>query len=274
MTPLAPQGALRVAARARLEAGGPLSPDALARDVLALARVEPSLADRLLGAFLGGDPAFERVDGRWRLAPRPRAGAPRRLADIPFVVVDVETTGGRPPADRITEIAAVRVRCGRLEEEWTTLVNPGCLIPWFAERLTGIDDALVARAPAFRRVADRFLEFLGGAPFVAHNADFDWRIVNAELLEARGGTLVNAHVCTVRLARRLLPHVRRRNLDALAYMFGIPVEGRHRALPDARAAARVLVRLLELADERGVTTEVDLAELCGYEGTLYPAGSY
>lgn len=274
MTFLARQGALRASARARLEADGPLAPDLLARHVFAFARIEASLADRLLGALLGPDPAFERRELCWRLAPPTQAGAPRRLEDIPFVVVDVETTGGRPPADRIVEIAAVRIRGGRLDGEWSTLVNPGCPIPWFVERLTGIDDALVTRAPAFGSVAGPFLEFLGGAPFVAHSAHFDWQFVNAELIHASGGTLTNARVCTVRLARRLLPHVRRRNLDALANLFGIAIEGRHRALPDARATARLLAHLLDLAGEQGVTTEEDLAGLCGATGTLYPSSLY
>jgi DNA polymerase-3 subunit epsilon len=140
--------------------------------------------------------------------------------------------------------------------------------------LTGIDDRLVSRAPTFDGVADEFLGFLGGTIFVAHNAHFDWRFVNAELLRARSGTLANPRLCTVRLARALLPHVRWRSLDALAWLFGIPIEGRHRALGDARATARVLLHLLEVADERGARTEADLIELAGHPGTLFPLRPY
>ena len=129
-------------------------------------------------------------------------------------------------------------------------------------------------APAFDRVADEFLSFLGGTTFVAHNAHFDWRFVNAELLRARGGRLTNARLCTIRLARRLLPHVRHRNLDALAWLFGVTVEGRHRALPDARATARILLALLDVAEESGVADEVHLATLGGVGGTLWPARPY
>jgi DNA polymerase-3 subunit epsilon len=123
-------------------------------------------------------------------------------------------------------------------------------------------------------VADTFLEFLGGAVFVAHNARFDWRFVNAELLYARGGRLTNARLCTVRLARRLLPHVKRRNLDALAWLFGIEVNGRHRALGDAQATARILLALLDVAEEQGVVDELDLAAIGGVGGTLWPAQPY
>lgn len=275
MTPLARQGELAAIARARLAADGPMPPGPLAREVLGLLRVDESVAERLVGTLLGGDRAFERTgDGRWRLTPHSSTGAARSLREIPFVVVDVETTGGRPPGDRVTEIGAVRVQGGRVKAEWSSLVNPGRPIPSFVSRLTGIHDATVAAAPPFGAVADAFLEFLGGAAFVAHNARFDWRFVNAELLHARGGRLTNARLCTVRLARRLLPHVKRRNLDALAWLFGIEIHGRHRALGDARATARILLALLGVAEESGVQDELDLAAMAGVEGTLWPARPY
>ena len=274
MSPLARQGGLAALARARL-AAGPMPPGPLAREVLGLARVEESIAERLVGTLLGGDSAFERTgDGFWRLTPESAAGAARSLREIPFVVVDVETTGGRPPGDRVTEIGAVRVRGGRVEAEWSSLVNPGRPIPSFVSRLTGIHDATVAAAPPFAAVADTFIEFLGGAAFVAHNARFDWRFLNAELLRSNGGLLTNARLCTVRLARRLLPHVGRRNLDALAWLFGIEIPGRHRALPDARATARILLALLEVAEEQGVADELELAAIGGVGGTLWPARPY
>jgi DNA polymerase III epsilon subunit family exonuclease len=269
VTPLDRRGALRDLARACLSER-PLPADTVARRVLRFTRVEGPIAERLVGTLLGEDPAFERSEGLWRLARPSLAGPMRRLHEIPFVVVDVEATGGRPPRDRIIEIAAVRVRGGRIREEWATLVDPGRSIPPFVARLTGIDTSTAAAAPPFTHVVDEFLAFLGGGAFVAHNAAFDWRFVNAELLAVRGGRLTNARLCTVRLARRLLPGVRRRNLDALAHVFGIPVEGRHRALGDARATARILLRLLDVASERGIETEEDLAELAGAGGTLWP----
>jgi DNA polymerase-3 subunit epsilon len=275
MTPLAREGGLAAVARARLAALGPMPSGPLAREVMALSRIDEVVAERLVGTLLGGDSAFERTgDGRWRLAPPSAAAAVRSIREIPFVVVDVETTGGRPPGDRVIEIGAVRVRGGRVEGEWSSLVDPGRGIPSFVSRLTGIANSAVAGAPRFERVADEFLGFLGGAAFVAHNARFDWRFVNAELLRARGGRLTNARLCTVRLARRLLPHVKRRNLDALAWLFGIEIEGRHRALPDARGTARLLLELLDVAEASGVADERDLAMLGGIDGTLWPARPY
>lgn len=273
MTQLARPGALRNRARAFLAGRGCASHEALALELLALERVEASLAERLVGTLLEGDAAFARVESGWRLAPGPRAPS-RGVAEGPLVVVDVETTGGRPPGDRITEIGAVRLLRGRIDGEWSSLVNPGRSIPWFVERLTGIDQRLVASAPTFAEIADDFLEFLGGATIVAHNAHFDWRFLNAELLRSRDGALVNSRICTVRLARALLPHVRRRSLDSLAWLFGITVEGRHRALGDARATAWILLHLLEVAEERGIRTEADLIGLAGQAGTLFPLPPY
>jgi DNA polymerase-3 subunit epsilon len=275
MSPLAREGGLAAVARARPAALGPMPSVPLAREVMALSRIDEVVAERVVGALLGGDATFERTgDGRWRLAPPSVAAAARSIREIPFVVVDVETTGGRPPGDRVIEIGAVRVRAGRIEGEWSSLVDPGRGIPPFVSRLTGIANSAVAGAPRFERVADDFLQFLGGGAFVAHNARFDWRFVNAELLRARGGRLTNARLCTVRLARRLLPHVKRRNLDALAWLFGIEIEGRHRALPDARGTARLLLELLDVAEASGVADERDLAALGGIDGTLWPARPY
>jgi DNA polymerase III epsilon subunit family exonuclease len=275
MTPLAREGGLAAVARARLAALGPMPSGPLAREVMALSQIDEDVAERLVGTLLGGDRTFERTgDGRWRLAPGAAAAAARSIREIPFVVVDVETTGGRPPGDRVIEIGAVRVRGSRIEGEWSSLIDPGRGIPPFVSRLTGIANSAVAAAPGFERIVDEFLEFLGGAAFVAHNARFDWRFVNAELLRVRGGRLTNARLCTVRLTRRLLPHVKRRNLDALAWLFGIQIDGRHRALPDARATARILLALLDVAEEIGVADEVDLAALGGVDGTLWPARPY
>lgn len=270
MTPLDRRGALRQLARACL-ANQPLPAELVARRVFHLRGAGAPVAERLVDTLLGDDPGFERtLEGLWRIGAPPPETPLRPLREIPFVIVDVETTGGRPLCDRIIEIAAVRVVGGRVVAEWASLVDPGRPIPPFVARLTGIDDRAVAAAATFAEVADDFLAVLGGGAFVAHNAGFDWRFVNAELFAVRGGRLTNAHLCTVRLARRLLPGVRRRNLDALAHLFGVTVEGRHRALGDARATARILLRLLDTAMERGVETEADLAALAGAGGTLHP----
>ncbi|MGD8277259.1 MAG: 3'-5' exonuclease [Gemmatimonadota bacterium] len=173
------------------------------------------------------------------------------LRSLEYVVVDVETTGGSARrGHRITEFAAVRMRGdGRWLGEYSTLVNPERHIPGFVSRLTRITDAMTARAPLFADVSDRIREILSGAVFVAHNASFDWRFVSTELDWAVHEPLRGRVLCTVRLARKVVPEVRRRSLDSLCHYFGFENEARHRAFGDARVTARILARLLDRLDD-------------------------
>lgn len=231
---------------------GPVHTLELARDVLGLTG-HPGAASAAVFALLGGDVRF-RLDGegRWSLAPG-GVHIGRPLGSLSFAVVDVETTGGRSASGhRIIEIAVVEVRDGAVAGDFHTLVDPGRGIPTMIQSLTGITPPMVAGAPEFHHVAPRVAERLEGRVFVAHNAAFDWRFVTDELVRAGYETPDVARLCTVRMARVLLPGLRRRNLDALTRHFGIPVHQRHRAFGDALATARVLLRLLDEAGCRGI----------------------
>lgn len=174
------------------------------------------------------------------------------LASLSYVVVDVETTGARAWAgDRITEVAAVVVRDGEIREVYETLVNPQRPIPPMISALTNITWSMVKDAPLFRDVCDRLLYTMGGHIFVGHNAAFDWRFVTAEVSRASGQRLAGRQLCTVRLARRLLPHLRSRSLDHVAAYYGVDITARHRAAGDAIATAHVLLGLLRDARDRG-----------------------
>jgi len=173
--------------------------------------------------------------------------------------VDVETTGMRPASsDRITEIAVVLVPGTRRELLFDSLVNPGRPIPPIVSAMTGITDAMVRAAPRFEEVADRVLEALAGRVFVAHNARFDWGFVAAELHRARDLRLEGLRLCTVRLARRLVPAAESCALDALSLHFALENPARHRAAGDALVTAVLLERLLRLAREAGARTLMDL----------------
>ena len=109
----------------------------------------------------------------------PTRGTP--FADVPFLVVDVETTGiSAWSGDRITEVAAVYVKGGKVREAFQSLVNPGRPIPPFITRLTGIDDAMVRHAPSFGEIAGELAQQMVGRVFVAHNARFDWNFLSSE----------------------------------------------------------------------------------------------
>ena len=120
---------------------------------------------------------------------------------------------------------------------------------------------MVATAPRFREIAESFADFLQGGIFVAHNAAFDWRFLSAELERSIGAVPVGRQLCTVRLARKLLPQLPSRSLDSLACFFDLRIAARHRALDDARATAELLLRLLGMLEEREITRWTDLQTL-------------
>jgi len=196
-----------------------------------------------------------QCDSRRSLVP------PQSLKAMSWVVVDVETTGGSPPSDRITEIAAVVVRDGKIAEVFESLVNPQRPIPSFVSKLTNITWEMVRNAPTFSGVAEDVMKALEGNVFVAHNAAFDWKFVSHEVTRATGNRLVGERLCTVRLAKGLLPGLPRRSLDHLANHYGVEINGRHRAGGDAIATAHCLIRLLKDAEDRGCSTWEELESL-------------
>ncbi|MCV7281486.1 DEDD exonuclease domain-containing protein [Mycolicibacterium flavescens] len=185
------------------------------------------------------------------------------LHDTTFVVVDLETTGGRARGDQpdaITEIGAVKVRGGVVLGELATLVDPGRSIPPQIVQLTGITTAMVCDAPRIESVLPAFLEFSRGAVLVAHNAGFDIGFLRAAAEHCQLPWPRPPVLCTVKLARRVLtrdeaPSVR---LSALARLFGSATTPTHRALDDARATVDVLHGLFERVGNQGVHTFSDL----------------
>lgn len=232
--------------------GAPHPPEELARKVLGVRNAPSALADRVVSELLEGRPDVELREGRWHLA---RGEPPRGpLREMDYVVVDLETTGTTPSrGHRVTEVAAVQVSDGRVVGEFSSLVDPGRPIPPSIQELTGITDAMVADAPPFEEVCDLLRERMEGRIFVAHNVPFDWRFLTAEMRRARSLLPEGPRLCTLRLARRALPGLPRKGLDAVARHYGIEVEARHRAMGDALATADLLLELLEEVDGLGVS---------------------
>lgn len=191
------------------------------------------------------------------------------LRDTTFVVVDLETTGGAPGSDGVTEIGAVKVRGGQVLGEFATLVDPGRAVPPTVVALTGITDTMVTAAPAMAAVLPSFLEFAAGAVLVAHNAPFDVGFLRAACAEQGRAWPRTTVLCTARLARRVLtrdeaPSCRLGALARLLHARTVPV---HRALADARATVDVLHALLERVGGLGVHS---LEELLGYLPEVRP----
>src|SRR5205814_8062220 len=156
------------------------------------------------------------------------------LHQAPLAIVDLETTGTRPAADRITEIGVVEIERFEVVSEWSNLVNPGRTLPSEIQMLTGISPEMLSQAPRFADLAADLHERLAGRVFIAHNARFDYGFLRREF--DRAGIKFHASaVCGVRLARRLYPRERGHDLDSLIARHGLTCSARHRAMGDAEA---------------------------------------
>ena len=238
-------------------AGQPRTADELAREVLGLHNAPSSVSARLAAALLGGDPRTSQLpDGRWALVAA-ATGSPL-IDDCAFAVVDVETTGSRTLGDRVLEVGVVVVQGTRREMLVDQLINPGRPVPSVITGVTRITDEHIRSAPYFEEVADDVVAALTGRVFVAHNVRFDWSFVSAELKRTRGLVLNGPRLCTARLARRLVPAAESCGLDWLSQYFGFSNPARHRAGGDAWTTAQLLLRLLDLAREKGARTLQDL----------------
>lgn len=181
------------------------------------------------------------------------------LFDVTFAVLDLETTGLDPVADRITEVGVVKARAGEVLGEFATLVNPGRPIPPAVSTVTGITDHLVADRLPIEAVLPALVEFLRGTVLVAHNAPFDTRFLAATLQRHAYPPLDLPVLDTAAIARRILrDEVRNCRLSTLAAHARSRTVPEHRALPDARATLDVLHLLIERTGSLGATTLEDL----------------
>jgi len=170
-----------------------------------------------------------------------------------YTVIDIETTGGNPQYDKITEIA-IYVHDGlRIIDEFTSLINPEKSIPYYISQMTGITDDMVANAPRFFEVARKIVDLTTGKIFVAHNAPFDYRFIQSEFKHL-GYEFERETLCTVRMSRKLIPGKSSYSLGNLCNDLGIKISGRHRAAGDALAT----VKLLELLFSVNKQTDSDL----------------
>jgi DNA polymerase-3 subunit epsilon len=242
---------------------GPADARTLISHVCQLPTMPAAVAEHMAVALFAGHRGFIREpDGRWGLVRDVAFPSAERLAGLSYAVVDVEATGGRSyGGDRITEVAVIEVKDGVATTVFDSLINPQRAIPPWISRLTNISWAMVKDAPIFPEICDQLLGVLDGRVFVAHNANFDWRFLSMEIERATGRTLFGRRLCTVKLAKKVVPFLRRRSLDHVALHYGIEITRRHRAGGDALATARVLLRLLDDARHEGCETWHDLQRL-------------
>jgi DNA polymerase III subunit epsilon len=161
-----------------------------------------------------------------------------------YAVVDIETTGTYAAANGITEISIHIFDGENVVEKFETLVNPGQPIPRYIQAFTGINDDMVATAPKFREVAEKIHAILQNKTFVAHNVNFDYSFVKAQL-QACGFDLDSKKLCTVRLSRKIFPGFASYSLGNLCHSLGIIINERHRAGGDTEATVKVFQLLLQ-----------------------------
>ena len=230
--------------------------------VFKLSHIDDELAGLLVADLIRNDRRFKISDNTVELLED--AIYSRLLRDLEFVVVDVEATGAKTPPNRLIELGAYKIRQGSIVEKFHSLVNPEIPIPRFVASLTGISNEMVKRAPVFAEVAPRWLDFVSDSVLVAHNAPFDTSFLNHEISRVYPGhRMVNPHLCTVRLSRRVLPELVNHRLDTIASHFSIPIASRHRAGSDALATAEIFLLLLtRLEENHGVK---DLAAASNFQ---------
>jgi len=161
-----------------------------------------------------------------------------------FAIIDIETTGGDPKVNKITEVAILIHDGEKLIDQYTTLVNPEQEIPPFISQLTGITNEMVQKAPPFRDVARHIERLTQDRIFVAHNVRFDYFFMKEEFKKI-GIPFQRKQLCTVRLSRKILPGLVSYSLGNLCEQIQIPIFDRHRAMGDAAATLKLFQRLLE-----------------------------
>jgi DNA polymerase-3 subunit alpha (Gram-positive type) len=174
------------------------------------------------------------------------------IKNTEFVVFDVETTGlSAQDGDRIIEIAAMKIKDGKVVDKFYSLVNPKRMIPIGATRVNNITDDMVAQAPDSSDVLPQMLTFIGGACVAGHNVRFDLNFLGYEL--ALLGRKINdgtPAVDTLKMARELLPYLSNYRLAYLARSLGVVVSETHRAMADVDLTVQVLMRMIEMAADQ------------------------
>ncbi len=168
-----------------------------------------------------------------------------------YAIIDVETTGGSPRAEKITEIA-IYIHDGlKIVDEFISLVNPEKNVPYNITLLTGITNEMVTDAPKFYEIARNIVELTENKIIVAHNSNFDYNFIRHEF-KSLGYNFQRKQLCTVRLSRKLIPGLRSYSLGTLCNELGIKITGRHRAAGDALATVKLFEILIELNRSAGL----------------------
>ena len=177
-----------------------------------------------------------------------------------YAIIDIETTGGQFNKEGITEIAIYKFDGTEIVDQFISLVNPEIPIQPFVVKLTGINTAMLRLAPKFYEVAKRIIEITEGCTIVAHNASFDYRVLQLEF-KRLGYEFQKPTLCTVELSKLLLPDAQSYSLGKLVRSLGIPIADRHRASGDAAATLKLFKLLLGKDSDKKIVKQLIKNEL-------------
>ena len=184
------------------------------------------------------------------------------LLDGTFIVIDLETTGFNVEHAEVIDIAAVRVEGGVITEKFSSLVNPGFFIPERIKRLTGITNAMLIGQPKIEEVFPEFLEFIGDNILVGHFIEQDIKFLDKYYKRLYGKKFKRPTLCTLKLARKLFPDLKKYSLENLSNFLGYETNGIHRALKDAELTAYIFLNILnELWNKYGIGDYFSLKRL-------------
>lgn len=191
------------------------------------------------------------------------------LKDTEFSVLDVETTGLSARNNRVIEIGIVKVKNLKITDKYTTLINPGCDIPYFITQFTGIANSDVQYSPSFYDTAEDIEDFIGNSIVSGHNLSFDEGFLSCEFARNGFEPLSNLSVCTLKLSRKIFPSLKSKSLGSVSEYLGIKNRDSHRALSDAEATAQILIKLIKkLSKEKGIKT---IQQLFEFQSSVVPS---
>ena len=182
----------------------------------------------------------------------------KKIDDEEFVVFDIETTGLNSHTNEIIEIGAVKIKAGRIVDRYSQLINPGRPIPYHITEITSITDEQVANEPKIDEVIGKFVDFVGDAVLVAHNAPFDMGFIKRDIKKYLSIDYQCSVIDTLQMARDLFPDLKKYGLGDLNKTLGLALEKHHRAVDDSQATANMFIIFLEKYKEKGLEYMKDI----------------
>lgn len=182
----------------------------------------------------------------------------KKIDEEEFVVFDIETTGLNSHTNEIIEIGAVKIKAGRIVDRYSQLINPGRPIPYHITEITSITDEQVANEPKIDEVIGKFVDFVGDAVLVAHNAPFDMGFIKRDVKKYLNIDLQSSVIDTLQMARDLFPDLKKYGLGDLNKTLGLALEKHHRAVDDSQATANMFIIFLDKYKEKGLEYMKDI----------------